>query len=362
MASSSSATIEVPRLATVELTRKAGWPRVVIRLDDRHDGQVHPLTLDIDDFLPTRWKQGDVYWDSSVNDTDDPRFVKFMEQLHHWDHDRDGEFDGDEAARQIQEALLGIQPLQPFRRPSDGLYTRILMALMPPAPKRHITYSLGDLRLRFRKHHYLLGVLGVVAVTLLMTAQQNLWPVMKYSVVTGIAAAGNRFGWLVVGAIIAAYLAASWLFAGKAGSEEKTFSVHTIGFLNKAAAWEEQSFREGAEHWNWEQRLRSCLLFGLIHLPNLIYPMASVLPLALGGAWFMWVYLHNLRRTHNRRLAVLAAAVVHRAYNKVALIAIAIWLTFLAGNALFGLLFTSVVAIEMAISQCRRRSSLEVKP
>jgi hypothetical protein len=78
------------------------------------------------------------------------------------------------------------------------------------------------------------------------------------------------------------------------------------------------------------------------------------------------VYLRNYKRTHNERVAVLAAAVVHRAYNRIALIAMAIWLMLFVGEWIYGLAFGATLVTSYALTTVkealRRRRTTEVAP
>ena len=74
-------------------------------------------------------------------------------------------------------------------------------------------------------------------------------------------------------------------------------------------------FREGAENWTAWERVKSCVIFALVHLWNLYVPIALLLPLAAGGAGLMRTYLRALRRGGSRSAATLEAAAEHYAYN-----------------------------------------------
>lgn len=88
--------------------------------------------------------------------------------------------------------------------------------------------------------------------------------------------------------------------------------------LDIAAVREELWFRTGAESWSWWQRLYSCLAFGVVHIVNIIYPLASIGAIAVAGGVFMYVYLREYRRTRSRSMATLAATRFHATYNRYA--------------------------------------------
>ncbi|HRK94055.1 MAG TPA: hypothetical protein PK096_01675 [Candidatus Saccharibacteria bacterium] len=86
------------------------------------------------------------------------------------------------------------------------------------------------------------------------------------------------------------------------------------GFL-KAALSEELWFRSGCETWPWYRRAYSCVFFGLVHLYNLVVPVAVTIALMLGGAVMMVVYLREYRKTGSSTAATLASGLFHRDYN-----------------------------------------------
>ncbi len=329
----------IPDLATVTITDSTTTlsSEITIRLDRAYQG-------DLNDLAQHTLGPDDIYLScSAATAVNSPLLAKFMEVLSHWDYDHDGIFDGDELVTAIDEAMwMSEDRPTSFKRPTSGVYTRLLMRLMPPAPERHIVYSFGELKERFRWYHYLLGAPAILAILYLINTQIEAFPFMKYSVVSGLMAAAGMLplkGWALWIALVMLYFVYGIIrsiYTDKHEEERNkqpsSYSPHTYGFFNKAAVYEEQAFREGSEHWNTGQRLMSCLAFGAIHLTNLIYPLATILPLALGGALFMFVYLRVYRQTKFRRSAVLAAALVHRVYNRLALIAFALSLVLYFGS------------------------------
>lgn len=79
---------------------------------------------------------------------------------------------------------------------------------------------------------------------------------------------------------------------------------------------EERMFRQGAEGWSARRRAWSCLKFGLAHALIGI-PIGVALALAVGGAWFLTVYLRAYRATRSSHAAVLESTRAHTAYNAV---------------------------------------------
>jgi hypothetical protein len=90
-------------------------------------------------------------------------------------------------------------------------------------------------------------------------------------------------------------------------------------FAYSEALSEELQSRLGAETWNQRQRAASCIAFGVAHLINVIYAVATLGILVLVGAVYMIIYLLELRRTGDRRSAVVAASKFHANCNLTAL-------------------------------------------
>lgn len=77
---------------------------------------------------------------------------------------------------------------------------------------------------------------------------------------------------------------------------------------------EERMFRTAAETWSPVRRVGKVVQFGLAHALIGI-PIGAALALSIGGAWFMWVYLREFRRSGSRADATLESATAHTAYN-----------------------------------------------
>ena len=326
----------IPGLATVTIDPLDDWePLVTIRLDPAYRGDLNDLERD-NGFAPGIYLEC-----TSITCIDNPLLAKFMEVASHWDHDGDGAYDCDEMVNAIELALWRTRDTpHEFHRPTDGWYNGTLMRLLPPPPKRHIVFSFGELKERFRWRHYALGLPLIGLIIGMIQLQIHLLPVMQYNVVTGIVALGEAVGisgYLAVALVFFVWMVLRRFSNRSASSMTSNHSPHTYGFFNRAAVYEEQAFREGAENWHTGQRLVSCLVFGAVHMTNLIYPLATILPLALGGAVFMAVYLRTYRKTRFRRSAVLAAALLHRVYNRIALAAFAISLVIILGWAALGM-------------------------
>ncbi len=320
-------------LATVVIDHRPYSSMVTITLDPSYDGDLRPLEQH--NQLP----DGVLFSGNDAAAMNHPLLGRFVETLHHWDHDFDGDFDADNVVEHIEAALWSLRTgRQIFKRPCDGLYIGTLMKFMPPAPERHIVMSYGDLKPRFRRWHYAWAVPMVVVFIGLVQLQIMLVPASRHTILSTIGMAAGKFGFIpVLAAVLALWFASRELDKRLFDEPEGTsLARHTFGFFNKAAVSEEQAFREGSEHWTPHQRAMSCVIFGAIHMTNLIYPLATILPLAIGGAIFMHRYLRVYDATRFRRYAVLEASVLHRVYNRVALAVIVVVLSTIAGSLLVG--------------------------
>lgn len=90
------------------------------------------------------------------------------------------------------------------------------------------------------------------------------------------------------------------------------------------ALWEEQAFRSGSEKWNWRERVRASVCFGLLHIANIWYSFAAGIALSVTGFGFLLVYLWYYRKYRIQIIATAAAATVHALYNAIALSLIAV--------------------------------------
>ncbi len=93
-----------------------------------------------------------------------------------------------------------------------------------------------------------------------------------------------------------------------------TFMCLLLPALPLFAYAEERMFRTGAEHWSRPRRLLKALQFGMIHAVIGI-PIGAAVALSLGGAYFMWVYLHEYRRHLDQHDATLESTAAHTVYN-----------------------------------------------
>ena len=90
------------------------------------------------------------------------------------------------------------------------------------------------------------------------------------------------------------------------------------------ALLEEQAFRSGSERWNWRERVRASVCFGILHIANIWYSFAAGIALSVTGFGFLLVYLWCYRKYRSQIIATAAAATVHALYNVIALSIIAV--------------------------------------
>lgn len=232
----------------------------------------------------------------------------------------------------VIEGLLtqSTEEPDPLTRPTGKFFTRLIMAVMPPQPDRHIVYGFGDIKRRFRWYHYPVALATMLLIMAMIQVQVHLVPWTKYSAISGAHAIAEKTGlagWKLTMMFFVTVLVLAIALKSRLGKH----SQFTHGILSKSAVYEEQAFREGAENWSFTQRFVSCVVFGALHMINMIYSIAMILPLAFGGAVFMVEYLRVYRRTRSRRAAVLASSIVHRVYNRLALWVFVIWMILLSG-------------------------------
>lgn len=206
-----------------------------------------------------------------------------------------------------------------YRRP-NGWWSGFISRWLGPLPEGFEDLEYDRAEFQQAPSRWWLAGLMVTLVLGSVVALTTLFPT------TGISPANAVLGqdlttWLIVG------LATGLLVAGVVAQARGQFSI--VAFISDLALEEELWFRLGAEKWSGRQRFASCVAFGLAHLLNLIYAMATLGMLVVVGAVLMLVYLHELRRTGDQRQAVVASAKLHANYNLIALgvlvVSIAIW-------------------------------------
>ncbi len=209
------------------------------------------------------------------------------------------------------------QALFPLYERPHGKIGRIISRCLGPLP----SYGVADLSLIDTRFDWRMvprypriacvclaaAVLGIVSPMLWMLE----WP--RYSIISGVVALTGMpeiAQGIVLGVCGGLYMLMLFRFIDKHESQGGW-----KGFLGPAIS-EELWFRTGAEAWSWRQRAVSCVMFGLIHILNLLVPLRVGLALSLPGAVFIWIYLREYRRTGSVELATYTSGLFHAKYNE----------------------------------------------
>lgn len=196
-----------------------------------------------------------------------------------------------------------------YRRP-NGFWARIINRMLGPVPEDAGDVSYQPAEFDQVPSRWPVSIVAVLVVLGGVLGLQLFVPASGTSPVT--LALGHRIGdWFVLTlvTVLLIFIAVRHLTARLSFRQT----------MYRVALLEEKWFRLGAERWNGWQRVGSCVGFGVAHLLNLIYVLATLGMLAVAGAIFMAVYLYEFRLTADRRRAVIAAAKVHAHYNLVVL-------------------------------------------
>lgn len=219
-----------------------------------------------------------------------------------------------------------------YHRP-EGWFATPLNRLLGPLPPYSLvveptTEALALVDKRFR----LLSVLTLMIAIGLLIALTSLLPwttISLYHVFYygGLKATGSELFAQPIAVALSFYtlhLFAKSIDRGSLASQGKLW--------DKLAMNEEQWFRRGAENWTQLQRFTSCAAFGLVHVANVIYPIASILVVGfVVGGTALAVYLSEYKRSQDSATATLAATKFHATYNRFAIIYMAVALVLVLG-------------------------------
>lgn len=206
-----------------------------------------------------------------------------------------------------QEAAHQSLGLRRVRRPRTGWMGLMVRGLgQIPSDTVPSQHEFQNVR-RYR----LLAVAAVIATLVIITASVSMLPILRISPVSVSAQAigGDGSGTTFMRILSALICTGVLLFFCVLGPRK------VYAFLFSAALSEEIAFRFGAEEWSAKQRIRSCAQFGLAHLMNLIVPIIALITITLVGGGCMWVYLREVKRTGDRRKALVSATHFHATYN-----------------------------------------------
>jgi hypothetical protein len=228
---------------------------------------------------------------------------------------------------------------EPFRRPSGrfiGHFTRHLPPAPSPQPRLYTSWR------HIRQHTHAGLVLAAISMLAAVFAAIRLLyveiPALRISPVSLVAGCvymviHNDYHWVhLIPTVVST--------GGSSGSSPLWLSIpFTVGILillrfflrifPEAALSEEQTFRQGCESWTTRERTRACLLFGFAHIFNLIYPLATLVALSVGGGLFMWSYQREFRRSGSSERATMQATALHALYNGLAATGVAVYLIYI---------------------------------
>ena len=222
------------------------------------------------------------------------------------------------------------------RRAVSGLLARFLAATMPPDPKPIFVFPLLAHMIVTQRNKSVWRFLPLAMLLLSLTfatiTQLYTLPFMRYSVVSllsklfGMVLPG---GWAVAAAwivgIVAVLMLGTFINHSRVQHELDQLNPTKFGVYNfwlRMALYEEMAFRAGSEKWNWFNRMRASLVFGIIHVTNIWYSFAAGIGLAVTGFAFLLVYQWSYHRTRSQVEATATAAVVHAVYNIAAIVVI----------------------------------------
>lgn len=202
-----------------------------------------------------------------------------------------------------------------FVRPETGL-AGLLSRWLGPVPRCMVQLDADSQQLAdipsYRKAGF--GLFVAAAICLITLSLAVPWLAISPAVYLYQVYASFIPSWAAIGATILTGVVfvryATIGITGYAGRESK--------FFDRAAMYEEQWFRSGAESWSLGQRIYSCIAFGAVHIVNFIYPLTSLIIVGAVGGVFMYAYLREYRRSENYQSATVAAAKLHAAYNRFA--------------------------------------------
>lgn len=203
-----------------------------------------------------------------------------------------------------------------YARPDKGWLAGPINKMLGPLPNHQYLVIDEELNKGVKRYRALSLVFLATIITLLLAFVHFApWAAISpFSVVDHTLNNLGVSGWLSAIIVIALFFVL--IFTSAQFKYRK--SIISKSALETAAAEEELWFRAGSESWSWPQRVGSCVGFGLIHVTNFIYPIASILVLMIAGAMFMFVYLRAFKRLGDTRLATIESARLHATYNRFA--------------------------------------------
>lgn len=223
-------------------------------------------------------------------------------------------------------------------RPKKGVMAWLFKKGMPQDPKPvfvwpRLVTAIKDVGYFSRRELSILAV-GLIIMTIAMIKMLLFVPGLNQSVVSLLTRGLETFlptGWATATAwtvgMAGVFLMGNFTSYTKKQKSLQSLKATGCGMYNTLllfALLEEQAFRSGSERWNWRERVRASVCFGLLHIMNIWYSFAAGIALSVTGFGFLLVYLWYYRKYRIQIIATAAAATVHALYNVIALSLIAV--------------------------------------
>ena len=223
-------------------------------------------------------------------------------------------------------------------RPQKGVMAWLFRRAMPQDPKPVFVWPRLVTEIEnagyFSRRKFSILAVGLIIVTIATIKALLFVPGLNQSVVGLLTRGLETFlpaGW-ATGAAWTVGMAGVFLMGSFTNYTPSQRFLHKIkatrykvyNTLLLLALLEEQAFRSGSERWNWRERVRASVCFGLLHVMNIWYSFAAGIALSATGFGFLLVYLWYYRKYCSQIIATAAAATVHALYNAIALSLIAV--------------------------------------
>lgn len=224
-------------------------------------------------------------------------------------------------------------------RPQKGVMAWLFKKGMPQDPKPVFVWPRLVTEIEnagyFSRRKFCVVAVGLIIMTIATIKMLLFVPGLNQSVVSLLTRGLETFlptGWATVTAWTVGMTGGVFLMGDFTNYTPSQKILHKIkatryevyNALLLLALLEEQAFRSGSERWNWRERVRASVCFGLLHIMNIWYSFAAGLTLSVTGFGFLLVYLWYYRKYCSQIIATAAAATVHALYNAIALSLIAV--------------------------------------
>lgn len=219
-------------------------------------------------------------------------------------------------------------------RPKKGVMAWLFRRAMPQDTRPTFVWSRLVTEIEnagyFSRRKFCVVAVGLIIMTIATIKMLLFVPGLNQSVVSLLTRGLETFlptGWATVTAWTVGMAGGVFLMGDFTNYTPSQKILHKIkatryevyNALLLLALLEEQAFRSGSERWNWRERVRASVCFGLLHITNIWYSFAAGIALSATGFGFLLVYLWYYRKYCNQIIATAAAATVHALYNAIAL-------------------------------------------